>query len=216
MPPKLLEALRARANLGCAIKQDVRVTCFGLSEECKFIDALSERFELTSLTFDYRPYGHLSVDRVNDILSRCKRLFLGNTKLNSLNIDMICDNHHKANDVLQLEPFQVLPSVQDLSLTSYAFSSSWRGLQVNLDVPVLQTLSLHKCRRIDILFHELRIRNARLKALTVRLPIWRECLASRERQQGIFQRFLDEQECLELLELNSLGASSPKLPNLLL
>ena len=213
MPPKLLETLHTRASIGYTLNQDVRVTCFGLSEEHKFINALSERFELRSLTFEYRPYAHVNVDKLNEILSCCKTLLLGSPKLVSLSVEMACDNHHRGNDVLQLQPFEKLPSIQNLSLTSCAFTSSWRGLHVNLDVFFLQSLSLDKCRRIDILFHELRIRNAHLKALTVRLPIWRKGASNRERQRSIFKRFLDEQQYLEVLELDSLGASSRRLLN---
>ena len=215
MPRKLIETLRKHKNSARSVQQSVLITCFGMSEERRFIEDLTGMAGLTALAIEYRPYGHSNVDKLNEILSYYKRLFLSHKRLDSLTINMLCDNYHRGNDVFQLEPYELLPPIQELSLTSYAFAYSWRGLHINLDVRFLQRLTLDKCKRLDFLFHEFRIRNAQLIVLKIRYPVWREGSANRERQRAIFQRFLDTQGCLEVLELDSLGYSSSILSTLI-
>ena len=215
MPQKLSETLWTHKNRDAPIQQSILVTCFGLSEERRFIENLTRTANLGALSIEYRPYSGTKMEKLNEVLVYHRRLFLDHSRLYSLNIDMTCDNHHRGNDVFQLDPCEMLPSIRTLSLTSYAFEYSWRGLHVNTDVRSLQNLTLDKCKRLDFLFHEFRIRNAQLVALKIRYPIWREGGINRDRQFSIFQRFLDEQQCLETLELLSLGFSSSILSTLI-
>ena len=188
-------------------RQAIQVTCWGLNEDRRFIDDLSRKAELTSLTIEYRPRRNININRLNEITIYHRRLFLDHPYLKSLSIDMTHNAEGSVNDIVQMQPEEILPPIKSLSLRAYRFERAWQGLHVNLNVRFLQTLTLDSCRRLDFLFDELRVRKARLKGLMLRRPIWREGASSRERQRSSFQCFLDEQVFLEVLELESIGFS---------
>lgn len=207
MPGKLIDMLQSHQNAG-KLKQDVLVTIFGMNEERSFIEHLLQKSGIKTLAIEYRPHPHAHHNKLNELLYYHKRLFLDHPDVESLSIDMVSERYSQSRDVFQMQPFENLPRLKSLCLTSYAFEHQGSGLHVNVQASLLTRLTLDKCRRLDFLWHEFSLRNAALKELKIRRPIWREAPHHRERQRSIFQQFLDEQKHLEVLELVSFGFSS--------
>ena len=208
MPLCLLEQLQKQKRV---LHQAILVTCWGMNEDRRFISDLTKKAKVTSIAIEFRPRQNVDTNRLNEITVYYRRLFLDHPALLSLSIDMTHNAEHGVNDLIQMQPSEVLPPIKYLSLRAYRFEYAWQGLHVNLNVRFLQCLTLDSCRRLDFLFFELRIRNAKLKELRLHRPIWREGAPNRERQRSIFQRFLDEQISLEVLELESIGFSNSVL-----
>ncbi|KAL9102052.1 MAG: hypothetical protein Q9163_002760 [Psora crenata] len=185
-----------------------------MNEERRFIDDLSRKARLISLAIEYRPRRNVDVNRLNEITIHHRRLFLDHPYLATLAINMANNSEGGVNDIIQMQPVEVLPPISSLSLQAYRFEYASQGLHVNLNVRYLQRLTLDRCRRLDFLFYELRIRNAKLTELKLRQPIWREGAQSRGRQRFIFRSFLDQQVSLEVLELESIGFSRSVLHSL--
>ena len=178
-----------------------------MNEEKIFVKGLSRKAQLTSLGIEFRPRPNVDANRLADITATHKQLLLDHPGLKSLSIDMTNNLHHNYVNIAQLQPTERMPPIQFLSLTACHFHFGWQGLPINLEICFLQRLHLNKCKRLDVLFYHLRIRNAKLRELRLRLPIWREGAQTRDRQRSIFQRFLDSQTHLQILELDSLGFS---------
>ncbi|KAL9128286.1 MAG: hypothetical protein Q9217_003017 [Psora testacea] len=205
MPSPLLDLLQKHQRV---IHQETLVTCWGMNEDRRFISDLSMKANLKSLAIEYRPRRNVNLNRLNEITTHHRRLFLDHPALKSLSIDMSYNVEDGVHDITQMRHMEVLPPITFLSLKSYRFEYAWQGLHINLDVRFLQCLTLDSCRRLEFLFYELRIRKAKLMELRLYRPIWREGTLSRERQRSIFQRFLDEQTSLIVLELESIGFSN--------
>ena len=214
MPRKLIDMLHSHKNAG-KLKQRILVTTFGMSEERSFIENLSHKAGINVLAIEYQPNPYTDSNKLTELLYYHRRLFLDHPKMDSLSIDMVSQPYGQNGDIFQMQPFERLPPINKLSLASYTFNSQGSGLHVNLQISALTSLTLDKCRRMDYLFHEFSLRNAALKELKICRPIWREGAPNREHQRAIFQHFLDRQNRLEVLELQSFGFSSSILSMLI-
>lgn len=177
-------------------------------EDRRFADDLLRDFRFTTLNVIYRPYRYAKVEQLLDVLRSQKQLLLKQSNLKYLEINMQNEYSRLHQDVYQLQPTELLPPIERLSLYGYTFRYAWTGLHMNVNCGCLRSLLLEHCRRLEFLFNQLQLRGANLKELRIRSPIWREDSSSRKHQREIFQEFLDSQKGLEILELKSLGFSS--------
>ena len=129
------------------------VPCSGLREERQYIEDLG-RQDLSTLAIQHLPPRQQVAEGVlAEILFYQRRLLLS-ANIKALAIDFSFVRQDQFADLLQLQPGQVLSSIDNLLLSHYQFKNRRRGIHHSLRWSSLKTLTLHVCRDLHRLFQE--------------------------------------------------------------